>query len=94
MKNMNKLQTWLGIGTIVFVLVYLGAIVITVQSRIEERDRATAIESSRGIEAERHLILPELFLPMGILLALAGSYLIVKRRNARTYERLDDDLEE
>ena len=94
MKKMNKLQRWLGIGTIVFVLIYLGAIVITVQSRIQERDRATLIESARPIEAERHLILPELLLPMGILLTLAVSYLIVKRRNAKTYERLDDEIEE
>ena len=94
MNKMNKLQKWLGIGTIVFVLVYLGAIVITVQSRIQEQDRITAIESSRAIEEERHLVLPELLLPMGILLTLAASYLIVKRRNARNYERLDDDIDE
>ena len=94
MNKMNKLQKWLGIGTIVFVLFYLGAIVITVQSRIEERDLATVLESSRAIEAERHLILPELLLPMGILLALAASYLIVKRRNAKNYDRLDDDIDE
>ena len=94
MNKMNKLQKWLGIGTIVFVLIYLGAIVITVQSRIKERDRTTAIASSQPIEAERHLVLPELLLPMGILLTLAASYLIVKRRNARNYERLDDDIDE
>jgi len=93
MNKMNKLQKWLGIATIVFVLIYLGAIVITVQSRIEERERATVIESARPIEAERHLILPELLLPMGILLTLAVSYLIVKRRNIKNYERLDDDVE-
>ena len=39
MNKMNKLQKWLGIGTIVFVLVYLGAIVITVQSRIQDQER-------------------------------------------------------
>lgn len=94
MNKMNKLQKWLGIGTIVFVLVYLGAIVITVQSRIEERERATVLESSRAIEAERHLILPELLLPMGILLTLAAAYLVVKRRNAKNYDRLDDDVDD
>jgi len=94
MNKMNKLQKWLGIGTIVFVMFYLGAIFITVQSRIQERERLTAIESSKAIEAERHLVLPELLLPMGILLTLAVSYLIVKRRNARNYDRLDDDIDE
>jgi hypothetical protein len=38
--------------------------------------------------------LPELLLPMAILLALAGSYLIVRRRNERLYEKLDDDIDE
>ena len=57
-------------------------------------ERLTAIESSKAIEAERHLVLPELLLPMGILLTLAASYLIVKRRNARNYDRLDDDIDE
>ncbi|MBW1890411.1 MAG: hypothetical protein JRI93_07800 [Deltaproteobacteria bacterium] len=94
MSKMNKLQKWLGIGTIIFVLFYLGAIVITVQSRIKERERVAMLASSRPIEAERHLILPELLLPMGILLTLAASYLIVKRRNAKNYERLDDDVGE
>ena len=94
MNRMNKLQRWLGIGTIVFVLVYLGAIVITMQSRIQESERTTTIESSRAVEAERHLVLPELLLPMGILLTLAASYLIVKRRNAKNYDRLDDDIDE
>ncbi|MCG6911778.1 MAG: hypothetical protein LJE94_16885 [Deltaproteobacteria bacterium] len=93
MNKMNKLQKWLGIGTIVFVLIYVGAIVITIQSRIQERERVSMLESSRPLEAERHLILPELLLPMGILAVLAGSYLLVKRRNAKNYERLDDDID-
>jgi hypothetical protein len=91
---MQKLQKWLGIGAIVFVLVYMGAIVITIQTRIDVEERPTVIESSRPIETERHLILPELLLPMGILLALAVSYLIVRRRNATTYMQLDDDVDE
>ena len=46
------------------------------------------------MEQERHLMLPELLLPMGILLTLAGCYLLVRRRNQKTYQRLDDDVEE
>lgn len=91
---MQKLQKWLGIGAVVFVLIYVGAIVITIQTRIDVDQKPTAIESSRAIEAERHLILPELLLPMGILLALAVSYLLVRRRNAKTYLQLDDDIDE
>jgi uncharacterized membrane protein affecting hemolysin expression len=46
------------------------------------------------MEQERHLMLPELMLPMAILLTLAGCYLLVRRRNQKTYQHLDDDIEE
>ncbi|MBN1932453.1 MAG: hypothetical protein JW786_12690 [Desulfobacterales bacterium] len=91
---MNKLQKFLGIGAIIFVVIYLGAVVITVQSRTRIKDRTTTIESTRAVEEERHLMLPELLLPMGILFTLAVSYLIVKRRNRKKYMQLDKDIDE
>lgn len=94
MKNMNRLQRALGIGAVIFVIVYLGAVVITVQSRIESQGRPAAIEAPGTIEEQRHLLLPQLLLPMAILLALAVSYLIVKRRNEKTYAKLDEGVEE
>jgi hypothetical protein len=94
MKDGKKLQRWLGIGAIGFVIIYMGAVVLTVQSRMREHERPTIIESTQVREQERHLMLPELLLPMAILLALAGSYLVVRRRNQKLYERLDDDVDE
>jgi len=94
MNEMKKLQRWLGIGAILFVLVYMGAVFFTLQSRMHDKARPTMIESARAMEQERHLMLPELLLPMGILLVLAGCYLLVRRRNQRIYQRLDDELEE
>lgn len=94
MNDTRKLQRWLGIGAILFVLVYMGAVFLTVRSRVRHETRPTVIESARAMEQERHLMLPELLLPMGILLTLAGCYLIVRRRNQKTYQRLDDDVEE
>ncbi len=91
---MKKLQRWLGIGAILFVFVYMGAVFLTVQSRIQDNTRPTVIESARAMEQERHLMLPELLLPMGILMTLAGCYLLVRRRNQKTYQQLDDDIEE
>jgi len=88
----KRLQLWLGIGSVAFVLVYAGAIVITIRSQIDSPRRAAVIESARVDESEKHLLLPELLLPMAILLALATSYLVVRRRNARNYDRLDDDV--
>lgn len=90
----KKLQLWLGIGAIVFVIIYIGAVILTVQSRIRDHERPTVIESAHMREQERHLMLPELLLPMAILLTLAGSYLVVRRRNQKLYERLDDDVDE
>ena len=94
MNDMKKLQRWLGIGAILFVLVYMGAVFITLQSRMHDEERPTVIESARAMEQERHLMLPELLLPMGILLTLAGCYLLVRRRNQKTYQRLDDEPKE
>ena len=94
MNDTKKLQRWLGIGAIVFVLVYMGAVLLTIRSRSHDDARPTVIESARAMEQERHLLLPELLLPMGILLTLAGCYLLVRRRNQKSYQRLDDDIEE
>jgi NADH:ubiquinone oxidoreductase subunit 6 (subunit J) len=90
---MKKLQKWLGIATVLFVAVYIGAIMITVKSQISVKDRQQIIEPAREYEEEKHLILPELFLPMGILLALACCYLIVRKRNTKKYDHLDDDMD-
>ena len=94
MNDTKKLQRWFAIGAILFVLVYMGAVFLTVQSRMQDDARPTVIESARAMEQERHLMLPELLLPMGILMTLAGCYLLVRRRNQKTYQRLDDELEE
>ena len=94
MKDTKKLQRWLGIGAILFVFVYMGAVFLTIQSRIHDDARPTMFESARAMEQERHLMLPELLLPMGILLTLAGCYLLVRRRNQKTYQRLDDEVDE
>ncbi len=94
MNDTKKLQRWLGIGAILFVLVYMGAVFLTLQSRIHDDARPTVIESARAMEQERHLMLPELLLPMGILLTLAGCYLLVRRRNQKNYQRLDDEVDE
>lgn len=92
MSNAKKLQRWLGISAILFVLVYMGAAFFTLQSRLNDEARPTVIESARAMEQERHLMLPELLLPMGILFTLAGCYLIVRRRNQKNYQSLDDDV--
>ncbi len=94
MNDTKKLQRWLGIGAILFVLVYMGAVFLTIQTRMHDTARPTVIESARAMEQERHLMLPELLLPMGILLTLAGCYLLVRRRNQKTYQKLDDEVED
>ena len=94
MDRMKKLKHGLAVGAVLFVLIYLWGIVITIRSRIEIADHPAEIASTLPHEAERHLAFPELFLPMGILLALAAGYLVVKRRQSKTYDQLDDDVDE
>jgi len=91
MITLTRFQKILALGAVVFVVFYIGAIALTVQSRLKPDDQPPVITSDHGIEEERYLILPELLLPMGILLALSLSYYVVKRRNIRAYRRLDDE---
>ena len=93
MKDPKQLPRWLAIAAILFVLVYVGAVYYTIQSRGHRDAPSTVIESAQARKLERNLMLPELLLPMGILLTLAGCYLIIRRRNQKTYQRLDDELE-
>jgi hypothetical protein len=89
-KNMSKLEKRLIISAILFVLVYMGAIVITVQSRLEAKDKETRIESTLPTEEEGRLLLAELLPPMAVLFTLSVCFLVAKKKRAKTYNKLDD----
>ena len=74
---------------LVFVIVYLGAVVLTINTRIEKKDETTRIESAGAAPGEGHLMLAELFLPMMILFTVTICFLIVKKKREKANKLLD-----
>lgn len=87
---MSKLEKRLIIFAILFVFVYMGAIVITVKSRIQVKDSTTRIESTLPTEEEGRLLLVELLPPMAVLFTLAICFIIVKKKREKKYHTLDE----
>ena len=91
---MSKLEKRLIIFAIIFVVVYMGAIVITIKSRIAVEDQITRIESPLPSEEEGRLLLVELLPAMAVLFALAVCFLIAKKQREKKYKTLDETDEE
>jgi hypothetical protein len=87
---MSKLEKRLIIFAIFFVIVYMGAIVVTVKSRIHVKDRTTRIESTLPTEEEGRLLLVELLPPMAVLFTLAICFIIAKKKREKKYRTLDE----
>ena len=90
----SKFEKKLIIVALVFVAIYLGAAVMTFQSRYGEQDRVEQIESPDLTPAEGRLMMVELLLPMLILLTLTVCYIVVRKQRAKRYLRLDDPEDE
>lgn len=91
---MSKLEKRVIIFAIVFVIVYMGAIVITVKSRIAVKDQTTRIESPLPSEEEGRLLLAELLPPMAVLFTLAVCFIIAKKQREKKYKMLDETHED
>jgi NADH:ubiquinone oxidoreductase subunit 6 (subunit J) len=95
---MSKIEKRLCILAIVFVVVYLGAAALTLQNRFSmKKESQPRIESMVPTRAESRLAMVELFLPMIVLLTIAISYVIVKKKRAKqivTLEESEDEIEE
>ncbi len=87
---MSKLEKRLIVLAIVFVTIYVGAIISTIQSRMEVREKATVIEPTGLKPEERGFALAELLLPMLVLGTLAVTFIIAKKRRAKKYDTLED----
>ena len=80
---MSKLEKRLMIFAVVFVVVYLGAAVATLQFRSAPEETVSRIESADIGPGEGHLMMAELFLPMMILLAVTVSFILVRKKRIR-----------
>ena len=92
---MSKLEKRIILFAVIFVAIYLGAIVMTVQFRKTTHEKITRIESAVAVpKEEARVMLAELLLPMAVLSTLTICFILVKRRRSRTYRRLDDTDED
>lgn len=91
---MSKLERRLIVFAVIFVVVYLGAAVLTIQSRISHKETILQLESAGPVRGEAHLMLAELFLPMMILLTVSISFIIVRKKRAKDHRALDREDEE
>ena len=95
---MSKVEKRLCALAIIFVVVYLGAAVLTLHRRFGGEEVAeTRIESVVATQAESRLAMVELFLPMMVLLALTLTYMVVKKKRIQqmaALEESDDDIDD
>jgi len=87
---MTKLEKRLCVFAIVFVAIYIGAIVITIRSKVSVEQRITRIESVEPGPAEGQLMLAELLLPMLIFLTVTICFIIVKRQRSKKLLALEE----
>jgi NADH:ubiquinone oxidoreductase subunit 6 (subunit J) len=92
---MSRLEKRLIAAALVFVLVYLGAVAVTVHHRMTtDRESELKFESAEPLREERHLMMAELLLPMLILLAVAVSFILVKKKRQKVAARMDEEHED
>ena len=88
---MSKFEKRLVLFAIVFVVFYLGAAVLTLHHRFGHIETAPLrYESDVPTPAEGRLGMAELLLPMLVLLTLAITYAVVKKKRAAQLAELED----
>jgi hypothetical protein len=91
---MGKFEKRLVIFALVFVVLYLGAAVVTINTRINKEDRIERLESTKISSTEGRLLMVELFLPMLILFTLTVCFIVVRKQRAKKMLQLDEPDEE
>lgn len=91
---MTRFEKRLVIFALIFVVIYLGAAVATINMRINNEDRIERLESTKISPAEGRLMMAELLLPMAILLTLTVCFIVVRKQRARKMQELEDSDDE
>ena len=92
--EMSKFEKRLCIFAIVFVVIYIAAMVITIHSRVSNPEKITRIESAEPGEGESQMMLAELFLPMAIFFTVTICFIMVKNKRSKAVleaEETDED---
>jgi H+/gluconate symporter-like permease len=92
---MSKFEKKLCIFAIVFVAIYIGAIAMTIHTRVSNEEKITRIESVEPAPGEGQMMLAELLLPMLILFMITVCFIIVKKKRSKAvieFEESDDEF--
>ena len=92
--EMSKFEKRLCIFAVVFVAIYIAAMVITVHSRVSNPEKITRIESVDPGEGEGQMMLAELFLPMAIFFTVAVCFIMVKNKRSKAIFHGEESDEE
>ena len=91
---MSKFEKRLVIFALVFVVIYLGAAIVTINTRLNKEDRIERLESTKISPTEGRLLMVELFLPMLIFLTLTVCFIVVRKQRAKKMLLLDEPDED
>jgi len=91
---MSKFEKRLVIFALVFVVIYLGAAIATINTRLNQEDRIERLESTKITPTEGRLLMVELFLPMLIFLTLTLCFIVVRKQRAKKMLLLDEPDED
>ena len=92
--EMSKFEKRLVIFALVFVVIYLGAAIVTINTRLNKEDRIERLESTKISPTEGRLLMVELFLPMLIFFTLTICFIVVRKQRAKKMLLLDDEPDE
>jgi len=88
---MRKFERRICALAIIFISLYIGAIIITIHSRIKTETRIERIESPAMEPGENMLMLAELLPPMLLLLVITVCFILVRKKRAITLARLEEE---
>jgi len=91
---MSKFEKRLCIVAIVFVAIYIGAIAMTIHTRVSNEEKITRIESVEPAPGEGQMMLAELLPPMLVLFMITVCFIIVKKKRAKAVHELEESDEE
>ncbi len=88
---MRKFERRICIFAFIFVGLYIGAIIITIHSRIKTETRIERIESPAMEKGESMLMMAELLPPMLLLFVITVCFIIVRKKRAITLARMQQE---
>jgi hypothetical protein len=89
-EMMNKFEKRLSVFAIVFVAMYIGAIALTIHSRVSHKEKIVRIESARPDQGKEEIILAELLLPMLIFATVTACFIIVRKKRDKAILALEE----